>query len=150
MIDKESILHLKFDPRDSAVSSNGWQLDGLEEGRAWTSFFAVLLLLPAYADWIMWVADAAAQKLAAEVAQTWLESNYKGYLQNGGRMVEKYDGVTPGVEGGGGEYDVQTGFGWTNGVMLYFLQNYGWEPANSLADSSNLVSIDINALAASS
>jgi len=74
-----------------------------------------------------------------------LESNYKGYLQNGGKMVEKYDGVTPGVEGGGGEYDVQTGFGWTNGVMLHFLQKYGWEPANSLAGSGTLVEVDVNA-----
>lgn len=89
--------------------------------------------------------DAAAQKLASQVAQTWLESNYKGYLQNGGKMVEKYDGVTPGVEGGGGEYDVQTGFGWTNGVMLHFLQKYGWEPANSLAGSGTLVEVDVNA-----
>lgn len=78
------------------------------------------------------------------MAQTWLESNYLGYLQNGGKMVEKYDGVVPGVEGGGGEYSVQTGFGWTNGVMLYFLQKYGWVPGNSLAGSTDLIPIDIN------
>lgn len=47
-------------------------------------------------------------------------------------MVEKYNAITPGVSGGGGEYDVQTGFGWTNGVMLHFLQTYGWEPQNRL------------------
>jgi hypothetical protein len=26
---------------------------------------------------------------------------------------------------GGGEYDVQLGFGWTNGVVIDFLNNYG-------------------------
>lgn len=26
---------------------------------------------------------------------------------------------------GGGEYDVQLGFGWTNGVILDFLNTYG-------------------------
>ena len=88
--------------------------------------------------------DAAAQKLAAQIAQTWLESNYVGYLQNGGRMIEKYDGITPGVEGGGGEYNVQTGFGWTNGVMLYLLQNYGWVPGNSLAGSSVILPINLS------
>ena len=80
-------------------------------------------------------ADAAAQTLAKQVAQAWLESNYVGFLENGGKMVEKYNGVTPGVSGGGGEYGVQTGFGWTNGVMLYFLQHYGWRPENRLPSS---------------
>ena len=47
-------------------------------------------------------------------------------------MVEKYNGMAPGKMGGGGEYGVQTGFGWTNGVMLYFLQEFGWSPAVSL------------------
>ena len=31
----------------------------------------------------------------------------------------------PGKRGGGGEYEAQDGFGWTNGVFLYFLQEYG-------------------------
>ena len=26
---------------------------------------------------------------------------------------------------GGGEYDVQLGFGWTNGIVLDFLNTYG-------------------------
>jgi hypothetical protein len=30
-----------------------------------------------------------------------------------------------GYPGGGGEYDVQEGFGWTNGVILHFLSKYG-------------------------
>ena len=80
-------------------------------------------------------ADDAAQKLALQLAQTWLESNHIGYLQNGGKMIEKYNGMAPGAMGGGGEYDVQVGFGWTNGVMLHFLQNYGWQPNLSLRDN---------------
>ena len=31
----------------------------------------------------------------------------------------------PGKRGGGGEYEAQDGFGWTNGVFLFFLQEYG-------------------------
>jgi len=30
-----------------------------------------------------------------------------------------------GGNGGGGEYEVQKGFGWTNGVILDFLDRYG-------------------------
>ena len=29
-----------------------------------------------------------------------------------------------GLPGGGGEYDVQEGFGWSNGVVLHFLSKY--------------------------
>ena len=36
-----------------------------------------------------------------------------------------YIPIQPGKRGGGGEYEAQDGFGWTNGVFLYFLQEYG-------------------------
>lgn len=36
-----------------------------------------------------------------------------------------------GISGGGGEYAVQTGFGWTNGVMLDFLDRFGWNPTEA-------------------
>ena len=32
------------------------------------------------------------------------------------KMIEKYDVYHPGDMGGGGEYELQDGFGWTNGV----------------------------------
>ena len=40
-------------------------------------------------------------------------------------MYEKYDVTNPIRVGGGGEYGVQLGFGWTNGVVLDFLATYG-------------------------
>ncbi|CAL8082205.1 unnamed protein product [Orchesella dallaii] len=40
-------------------------------------------------------------------------------------MFEKYDVTTEGLPGGGGEYDVVVGFGWTNGVVMDFLYRYG-------------------------
>lgn len=36
----------------------------------------------------------------------------------------QYDSIVPGQGGGGGEYNVQTGFGWTNGVVLEFLNTF--------------------------
>ena len=38
-------------------------------------------------------------------------------------MFEKYDVRRVGP-GSGGEYDVQTGFGWTNGVAISLLARY--------------------------
>ena len=35
-----------------------------------------------------------------------------------------------GSAGGGGEYDVQTGFGWTNGVVIDFMVTFGDEVRN--------------------
>ena len=43
-----------------------------------------------------------------------------------GFMFEKYDAEKMGQGGGGGEYVPQTGFGWTNGVVLVLLDQ-GWE-----------------------
>jgi alpha,alpha-trehalase len=40
-------------------------------------------------------------------------------------FFEKYDPNKSGNAGGGGEYDVQLGFGWTNGVLIDFISIYG-------------------------
>jgi alpha,alpha-trehalase len=42
-----------------------------------------------------------------------------------GKLVEKYLVDGSGVGGGGGEYPLQDGFGWTNGVTLELLDLYG-------------------------
>ena len=61
------------------------------------------------------------QKLAAEAKKRWLAINDSVYKSTG-KMMEKYrvDDLT--LPGGGGEYPVQDGFGWTNGVYLDFLR----------------------------
>ncbi|KMQ83153.1 trehalase, partial [Lasius niger] len=33
-----------------------------------------------------------------------------------------YNAIHPGEGGGGGEYNVQEGFGWTNGIVFEFLR----------------------------
>lgn len=40
-------------------------------------------------------------------------------------MYEKYDCVQVGKPGGSGEYQVQTGFGWSNGLFLVLMKQYG-------------------------
>lgn len=68
--------------------------------------------------------NAEAEKLAQFLAQIWIKANYIGYNESN-EMFEKYDARTPGKYGGGGEYVVQAGFGWTNGVVFELLDTYG-------------------------
>lgn len=53
--------------------------------------------------------------LANEIRDRWLATNELVFARER-RMIEKYNVVSPGVLGGGGEYPLQDGFGWTNGV----------------------------------
>jgi alpha,alpha-trehalase len=55
--------------------------------------------------------------LAKEIAQRWITINEKVY-KNTGKFVEKYNVEDMTLEAGGGEYPVQDGFGWSNGVYL--------------------------------
>lgn len=57
------------------------------------------------------------KELADTIKQRWIDLNVRVY-QNTGKMVEKYNVMDMGLEAGGGEYPVQDGFGWTNGVLL--------------------------------
>ncbi|MGH8303594.1 MAG: alpha,alpha-trehalase TreF [Steroidobacteraceae bacterium] len=60
--------------------------------------------------------------LAHDIASRWLATVRRVY-GNTGKMFEKYD-VEHALPGGGGEYPVQDGFGWTNGVTRGLLQLY--------------------------
>ena len=61
--------------------------------------------------------------LAREIAERWLGLNRKVYEESGA-MLEKYDVVAGQEADNVGEYDVQVGFGWTNGVALAFHQTF--------------------------
>ena len=58
--------------------------------------------------------------LANTIKERWINLNVKVY-KNTGKMVEKYNVMDLSLEAGGGEYPVQDGFGWTNGVLLKLL-----------------------------
>ncbi len=55
-------------------------------------------------------------ELANEVQRRWIELN-RTVFQQDRKMVEKYDVSDEGVKGRGGEYPLQDGFGWSNGVV---------------------------------
>jgi alpha,alpha-trehalase len=63
--------------------------------------------------------------LARDLALRWLNTVASFYKRTG-RMIEKYD-VEERAAGGGGEYAVQDGFGWTNGVTAALMDRYGYD-----------------------
>ena len=72
--------------------------------------------------------------LADTVACRWMVSVNRVYGQSG-KLVEKYDVMTTGRVGGGGEYPLQDGFGWTNGVMRKLMALYPQFAANTSPES---------------
>jgi alpha,alpha-trehalase len=59
--------------------------------------------------------------LADTVAHRWMQLNLRTFLQTG-KLLEKYDVSDLRRPAGGGEYPLQDGFGWTNGVLLKLLR----------------------------
>ncbi|KAG8687442.1 hypothetical protein FRC08_011963 [Ceratobasidium sp. 394] len=51
--------------------------------------------------------------------------NDKNLYRHPGEMFEKLNATSPVSAGGGGEYEVQTGFGWTNGVAIWIARQFG-------------------------
>ena len=64
--------------------------------------------------------STTASRLASQLTCAWIETTYLAWNATQ-LMYEKYDAFVPGEGGGGGEYMAQTGFGWTNGLVLAIL-----------------------------
>ncbi|GMR33854.1 hypothetical protein PMAYCL1PPCAC_04049 [Pristionchus mayeri] len=65
------------------------------------------------------------QQAAFSLAQRWVRANLHVFNLDHA-MWEKYNVATNEARGGGGgEYEVQAGFGWSNGVVLDLLLTYG-------------------------
>jgi alpha,alpha-trehalase len=69
-------------------------------------------------------------ELARTIASRWVSLNSNVFRQTG-KLLEKYNVVNTSLEAGGGEYPLQDGFGWTNGVLLKLMNTYklGEQPA---------------------
>ena len=85
---------------------------------------------------LQWIAirgldDYGHRELAATIADRWIRRNVAAFRQTG-KLVEKYD-LTGNAAAGGGEYELQDGFGWTNGVLRKLIAMY---PA-SAAETGN-------------
>lgn len=80
---------------------------------------------------LQWIAVAGLQNyghdgLARDIARRWVDTVGTTFARTG-LLFEKYDVEAAGV-GGGGEYQTQTGFGWTNGVTADFIDSYKLSP----------------------
>ncbi|WP_259412050.1 alpha,alpha-trehalase [Coxiella burnetii] len=62
------------------------------------------------------------------ITERWLALN-RQVFQRTGKMMEKYNVCAPHLKAGGGEYPLQDGFGWTNGIAValnaLFSQRWG-------------------------
>lgn len=74
--------------------------------------------------------------LATAIAQTWMKTNVNVFNATG-KLMEKYNVVDPNIKAGGGEYPLQDGFGWTNGVLLNLLDHYQQPAVNLQLRPSN-------------
>lgn len=57
------------------------------------------------------------KEVAKQLSYIWVNSNIRAFHDNK-VMFEKYNAQNSGQFGGGGEYQVQAGFGWSNGCVL--------------------------------
>ncbi len=96
------------------LKPGGWVTTNIESGEQWD----------APNGWapLQWICFQGLQQyqfdeLAEEGAKRWL-TTLDLVFSDTGKMLEKYNVVTPGEIAGGGEYAVQDGFGWTNGTYL--------------------------------
>lgn len=64
------------------------------------------------------------EALAQTIAETFVSQALRTWEETGANF-EKFNSTTIGSPGGGGEYAVVTGFGWTNGLALHLIQEYG-------------------------
>ncbi|PWS28857.1 trehalase [Pedobacter yonginense] len=61
------------------------------------------------------------KELADDISDRWVNQNIAVFKETG-KLMEKYNVVETDSKGGGGEYPLQDGFGWTNGVLLKLLK----------------------------
>ncbi|WP_243841252.1 alpha,alpha-trehalase TreF [Novosphingobium sp. PhB55] len=105
--------------RDKLIAPGGLRTTNLRTGQQWD----------APNGWapLQWVAIDGLERyghkdLAQNIATRWIKTVEVTYHETG-KMLEKYD-VEERLPGGGGEYPLQDGFGWTNGVASAILERY--------------------------
>jgi alpha,alpha-trehalase len=100
--------------QDSLLLAGGFVSTNIESGQQWDYPNAWAPL-----QWIGIQAlfNYSEHDLGLDVMNRWLTVNEKVYQQTG-KMMEKYNVADTSLQAGGGEYPLQDGFGWTNGVAV--------------------------------
>lgn len=81
---------------------------------------------------LQWIGVAGLKRyghaaLARNIARRWVDTVGATFGRTG-LLFEKYD-IEAATVGGGGEYEAQVGFGWTNGVTADFIDGYALLPS---------------------
>jgi alpha,alpha-trehalase len=115
-IANEARAHRTADALQVLLAPGGLNTTALRTGQQWD----------APNGWapLQWIAVAGLRRygetaLASTITDRWLAMVERQYRATG-HLFEKYQ-VETGEAGGGGEYPVATGFGWTNGIVLEML-----------------------------
>ncbi|KYM85636.1 Trehalase [Atta colombica] len=125
---KRNEIDLYFGGTPSSINYTGEQWDFPNAWPPLQSFLILGLYQTKVKEAVDW---------AKILADRWLKSNYLGYDEYG-KMFEKYNAMHPGEGGGGGEYNVQDGFGWTNGVVFELLRLFpNAKPVDNIKNDSN-------------
>lgn len=100
--------------KDSLLLDGGFVSTTIETGQQWDypNAWAPLQWIGVHA-----VFNYGEHNLGLDVMDRWLSLNEKVYQQTG-KMMEKYNVADTTLQAGGGEYPLQDGFGWTNGVAV--------------------------------
>ncbi len=105
--------------RDQFLKAGGWVTTLVNSGQQWDD--------PNGWAPLQWMVYCGLQNYgfsddAKEGAQRWVQNNLAVYRSTG-KLLEKYDVEEVGLIAKGGEYTVQDGFGWTNGVLLSLMND---------------------------
>ena len=100
------------------LKAGGWVTSNYDSGQQWDS--------PNGWAPLQWIAYRGLErygfrKEARTGARRWVANNLAVYEKHG-CLLEKYNVVSSGTAGSGGEYEVQEGFGWTNAVLLRLMR----------------------------
>ena len=113
--------------KQAAAVAKRLERDFLKEGGLVTTLIETGQQWDAPNGWapLQWVAieglrNYGHHQLANEIKKRWVTANIQVFKDQA-KMIEKYDVISPGKLGGGGEYPLQDGFGWTNGVLAALL-----------------------------
>jgi len=103
------------------LKAGGWVTSNYDTGQQWDS--------PNGWAPMQWITYCGLERYgyrdeARAGAQRWVDNNVAVYEKHG-CLLEKYNVVSSGLAGTGGEYEVQEGFGWTNAVLLRLMQKLG-------------------------
>lgn len=110
----EQAAHVAATLQHEFLAPGGWMTTPVTSGQQWDrpNGWAPL-------QWIVFegLSNYGYTDEAELGGRRWAENNIDVYERTG-RLLEKYDVENPDSLAAGGEYDVQDGFGWTNGVLL--------------------------------